>query len=752
MKSQIFMLIAMILLAACASAEPIAIKSPTAEPAPPTASAQATTAPTIATPALTLAPPAVTQHTVIAVQSFDLGDATLVQADYVNESVRQMPVHLNGLIAVPPKGENLPLAVVIHGSHGSGCASDDGMTENWPCPEQEKRHFEGFTYLLEALANKGYAAVAINANAAYVNAFGEANTAMRLPRIFDLYMEQLAGAVGGETDSFGVDLTGRVDISRIVLVGHSQGGAGVDAILTARAGQTDPADISRGLGPISAAVLVAPAGASDPEGGLTAPAAVILPACDRDLRGLDGQTYYERERVKTDQKSLIVSILLQWANHNRFNTTLPDEELANPTVACTSEALLEPAEQREFLAAYVPAFYDMVLGRKVDPALVGADGSQPAPQTLLGREVLTSLALPSEQRLSLPMTHLESNESLTVIDCPSEFPDKNTRRDECRYLDISQPGSPDRVAVSWNNAGGEYEIKLPDGSLDLTGFEAVHIRAVIDPLSELNKPGEPQAFSMRLKDGVGRTSSVPLNAEPALAFPYGTSVYYEDRPDFPLWDNNILMSSIRVPLYRFSAVDLKDIQSIALVFDLTESGAIFITDLEFLQVNKIYMRGTNPMEKKPEYVANLEAAYGAPSQAAFGSSVFFEPTVATDSLEKLALEKYKYFVGELWERFGEDAWMGPWKQVYARQAGTKPDIVAELRAIKDFDAGLSVPMILDNIEGADKARAALSTAFDDPSVTELLVYNLGDGGAMSGILITGRRSNGETTFLVFLLD
>lgn len=158
------------------------------------------------------------------------------------------------------------------------------------------------------------------------------------------------------------------------------------------------------------------------------------------------------------------------------------------------------------------------------------------------------------------------------------------------------------------------------------------------------------------------------------------------------------------------------------------------------------------MEKKPDYVTQLEAAYGAPSQAAFGSAVFYETAKATDSLEQMALEKYKYFVGELWERYGEDAWMSPWKKVYTRQTGTKHDIVAELRGIRDFDAALSVPMILDNIEGADKARAALSTAFDDPSVTELLAYNLGDGGAMSGILVAGWRSNGETIFLVFLLD
>jgi hypothetical protein len=156
---------------------------------------------------------------------------------------------------------------------------------------------------------------------------------------------------------------------------------------------------------------------------------------------------------------------------------------------------------------------------------------------------------------------------------------------------------------------------------------------------------------------------------------------------------------------------------------------------------------------KPPYVTALEAAYGAPSQAGFGSAVFFEQMKAEDDLTQAALAKYKYFTGELWERWGEAAWMGPWKQVYVRPAGAKPDIVAELRGIQDADAALSAPMILDSVRDAEKARVALAAAYDDPAVTELRVFNLGDGGAMSGILVAGRRgATGDATFLVFLLD
>jgi len=156
---------------------------------------------------------------------------------------------------------------------------------------------------------------------------------------------------------------------------------------------------------------------------------------------------------------------------------------------------------------------------------------------------------------------------------------------------------------------------------------------------------------------------------------------------------------------------------------------------------------------KPTIVTELETSYGAPSQAGFGSAVFYEKQVASDDLEKMALEKYRYFVGDLWERYGEDAWMGPWKQVYARKPGAKPDIVAELRGIQDPEAAISVPMILDNIDNADSARTALSAAYDNPAVNDLRVFNLGDGGAISGLLIAGgNNETGEAIFLVFLLD
>jgi hypothetical protein len=155
----------------------------------------------------------------------------------------------------------------------------------------------------------------------------------------------------------------------------------------------------------------------------------------------------------------------------------------------------------------------------------------------------------------------------------------------------------------------------------------------------------------------------------------------------------------------------------------------------------------------PDYVQQLRRAYGPPSEQGFGSAVFYSTLGPADLLATAALEYYRRFVGSKWHRFGEQAWMGAWREVYSRGESTQHDIVSELRGIADPDTINSVPMILEVVEDAAAAQVALSAAFDTPQVTELRVFNLGDGGAMSGLLVAGRRAaTGETVVLVFLMD
>jgi hypothetical protein len=154
----------------------------------------------------------------------------------------------------------------------------------------------------------------------------------------------------------------------------------------------------------------------------------------------------------------------------------------------------------------------------------------------------------------------------------------------------------------------------------------------------------------------------------------------------------------------------------------------------------------------PGDVADLITVYGPPSQAGFGSAVFHGQLAPNADLEQAALGYYRYFVGDLWDRYGETAWITPWKQVYTRPPGAKADIVGELGAIADPTARLSIPLLLEPGGNSESAQKVLSAVYDDAAVTELSLYTLGDGAALSGLLIAGCRNNGEATFLVLLLD
>jgi hypothetical protein len=155
----------------------------------------------------------------------------------------------------------------------------------------------------------------------------------------------------------------------------------------------------------------------------------------------------------------------------------------------------------------------------------------------------------------------------------------------------------------------------------------------------------------------------------------------------------------------------------------------------------------------PPFLTDLINIYSSPSQAGFGSAVFYEKIEETADLDSIALKYYQYFLGDLWNRFGEAAWLSTWKQVYARQTGKTSQIVSELKAIAAPEVASFVPLLLLNeTEQGEKAEKILSTVYDAPNIAELRVYTIGDGEAMSGLLIIGYRTTGEAIILISLLD
>lgn len=124
-----------------------------------------------------------------------------------------------------------------------------------------------------------------------------------------------------------------------------------------------------------------------------------------------------------------------------------------------------------------------------------------------------------------------------------------------------------------------------------------------------------------------------------------------------------------------------------------------------------------------------------------------------DALVTVAREVYRDFVGELWERYGADAWLASWSLAAARDSDRAASVIDLLESLEDPLTRSAADMLVNANPDPDAARNALIVAFDQERVGHMEIYSIGDGEAMSGVLIAAHiRDASEATFLVFLMD
>ncbi len=469
-------------------------------------------------------------------------------------------VPLNGHVCVPRGRGPFPLAMFAHGNHNP-------FENSTP----------GYLYLCELLASHSIIAATIDANFLNGSNFGE-NDARAIVHLEHVKQVRTWNASAAHP------LRGKVDLTRILLVGHSRGGEGVGhasffnrlaAIQPDIFSPVVPLDGSVGLGPyrfgLTAVAAIAPTDRQYQP--LTGPTVVpdryflIHGSRDGDVSTFEGYNTYNRAHA-VDQANATVSDgrlkAMLWvlrANHNQFNrawasetppaTTMPraeQEQVAKVHLGALAQALLLDR------SGYVDVLRDHAVAMSWDP--VGADfvSQYQDPDRIFLQHNQESVAAP---QISSPV------QGTVVADAVAA----------ARQLkDLVNAGASQTtitLRLEWSALGARFALRVAPIPLPADRYQGLSLR-VGQSTEAKNAAARDQDFTLEVSSG-SRTVAIPASALHRLLY-----------PDVVFGAGKIVMQTLRVSSRQLaeSGVELSDLRSIAFVFDRRATGVLYVGDVQ----------------------------------------------------------------------------------------------------------------------------------------------------------------------------
>jgi hypothetical protein len=288
-------------------------------------SSQAADAAGATTPAPLPDPTARGSYTPVTIQETKLGLADLQEpnsnglAPGTGQAQSAEQLEIRGSLYYPDdRSEPSPLIVLVHGNHGSCDAGQDSATAS--CTSF-KRNEAGYAYLGENLATWGYTVFSLSQDQLMMRQDNNKGKGMHQRRMLiaaaldALGKATTDGLVDDAHTTLGDTLVGRLDMTRIGLMGHSRGGDAVTSFIDYNRIRTDGPRY-----PIRGVISLAPVD-YERKAPYGMPYMTILPMCDGDVSNLQGARFFERSQyVNPGDPFPRIQVEQLGAIHNWYNT------------------------------------------------------------------------------------------------------------------------------------------------------------------------------------------------------------------------------------------------------------------------------------------------------------------------------------------------------------------------------------------------------------------------------------------------
>ena len=463
-------------------------------------------------------------------------------------------VPLNGHVCVPRGRGPFPLAVFAHGNHSP-------LENSTP----------GYLYLCRLLASHGIIAATIDVNFLNGSNFGE-NDGRAIVHLEHLKQFRTWNNTAAHR------LQGKVDLNRILIVGHSRGGeavghasffnrlASIGAVLL---------DGSAGLGPyrfgLSAIAAIAPTDRQfTPISGPTVvPDSyfIIHGSQDADVFTFEGYHTYERAHA-VDQANPTVAdgefkamLWVHKANHNQFNSIWASESAPG--------AAMPRASQEEVAKIHLGSLAQAVLLDRVEYFDVlrdhrAAEAWEPAGVDLVSQH---------QDGERVFIQHNQEGIAAPVVSLPVQGTVAADSVVATRQLTALTGGAVTTtitLRLAWTALGGRLLLRVDPSTLPAERYETLALR-VGQSTEAANPAARDQDFTVEVSSG-SRTAAFAASALHRLIYP--------DLP--PFGPAKIVMQTLRLPVERLveRGVDPADLRSVALVFDRRATGTIYVGDLQ----------------------------------------------------------------------------------------------------------------------------------------------------------------------------